>query len=110
MASLRRQEGYLLIDNSCGPGVPDALIQAASRAGKPPVGGRGVFESATVTCAHCHAIIVLNPDRSRPRHYCPSCDHYVCDAPACCLGCSPLNKVIDHLQEQAVLAQNRSQL
>ena len=67
----------MLIDNSHSPGVPDAVVVAE---GLPPGSGHGKFESATITCSHCEAQVVLNPDRSRSRGYCPKCDHYVCDA------------------------------
>jgi hypothetical protein len=81
MASLRRHEGYLLLDNS--------------------VSGGARVESATITCAHCHAIVVLNPQRTRPRAYCQKCDHYVCDSLRCATACDPLNHVFDRLQNAA---------
>lgn len=65
--SKRTLEGYLLIDHRAGGGLDGPL-----RAGT-------MFESATVTCSHCQTQVVLRPDRSRERGYCPKCDHYVCD-------------------------------
>lgn len=96
--SLRRHEGYLLIDNRNSPGVSEAFVRA-SGTDAVAVGEGAVFESATVTCSHCHRIVVLNPARTRPRHYCAQCDHYVCDTPACAVECVPLAKVLDALQE-----------
>lgn len=58
--SKRSLEGYLLIDHRANHG--------------------GVVETATLTCSHCQRQVILNPDRSRERGYCPKCDHYVCDA------------------------------
>ena len=85
--STRRHEGYLLND------------QRAS--------GGALVESATITCSHCHAIVVLNPDRSRARHHCAHCDHYLCDG--CALiqrvaggACRTLNQRLDTLQNAAV--------
>jgi hypothetical protein len=75
--SKRSLEGYVLIDNRNSPGVPDEVVVSQ---GLKPGAGRGLFESASITCSHCEAIVVLNPDRSRSRGYCPKCDHYVCDA------------------------------
>ena len=76
MASLRRHEGYLLIDHKGGPGVPDEIMVANGfEAGS----GKGKYESATYTCSHCEATVVLNPQRTRERGYCRKCDHYVCD-------------------------------
>lgn len=85
MSSLQRHEGYLLIDNRAS--------------------GDGLLESATVTCSHCHRIVVLNPDRTRPREYCAGCDHYICDGCAAIRSsqpaCLPFNKVLDRLQKAA---------
>lgn len=74
--SLRSLEGYVLIDHSNSPGVPDAIVVAQ---GLPPGSGQGKFESGSFTCSHCEATVVLNPNRSRSRGYCSKCDHYVCD-------------------------------
>ncbi len=94
MSSLRRHEGYLIIDHSNSPGSP--------RSADPAHVGPGMkFESATVTCSHCHAVVILNPDRSRPRHYCPKCDHYVCDKLECVVACNPMKQTLDLMQAQA---------
>lgn len=63
--------------------------------------GGSLFESATVTCAHCHKVVVLNPDRTRARGYCRKCDQYVCDNPGCNAECTPMDKILDTLQEKA---------
>lgn len=100
--SKRSLEGYLLSENFNNLGVPDELILAARKAGKDLDFCNGKkLESATVTCSHCQTIVVLRPDRSRPRNYCGKCDHYVCDKFECNRECIPLNKVLDDLQEQA---------
>jgi hypothetical protein len=103
MASKRRLEGYLLVDNRHAPAIDANQVRAFERQHGPvtAAGVTGLFESATLTCAHCHAQIVLNPNRSRPRHYCSKCDKYVCDNAACVLECSPLNAVFDQLQAAA---------
>lgn len=103
MASLRRQEGYLLIDHRASPGLPPSAEPTH-------VPGGALFESATVTCAHCHRIIVLNPDRSRARHYCPKCDHYVCDTVACVVTCDPMQAQFDRLERQALQLRAREAL
>jgi hypothetical protein len=77
MSSKRSLEGYMLIDNSNSPGVPDCVVVPH---GLPPGAGKIKFESATITCSHCECVVVLNPDRSRSRGYCKKCDHYICDA------------------------------
>ncbi len=100
MASKRRHEGYLLIDNRFGPGVSAEFVRQSGK-DAPVVPEGHLFESATITCAHCQAVVVLNPNRTRPRHYCPQCDHYVCDNPVCVTTCMPMNKVLDVLQERA---------
>lgn len=61
----RAQEGYLQIDHRSSPGT-----------NKVP-GGMN-FESATATCKHCTIPITLDPRRTAPKEYCPSCDGYIC--------------------------------
>ena len=92
--SKRSHEGYLIVDHRAGLG------------NKPG----GVVESATITCSHCCAVVVLNPDRSRARGFCPKCDHYVCDtceAIRVAKGgeCVPFAKIMDDVCEAAVRPQ-----
>jgi hypothetical protein len=119
MAWRRAQEGYLLIDNrfavqnAPNPFLPEADVQRAQAAGYDVVGVRDpLFESATVTCSHCNAIVVLRPDRTRERGYCPPCDAYICDACAWRRGrgerCVPIVKVLDVLQKRAEMTLRRS--
>lgn len=77
--SLKRHEGYLVIDHSASPGIPAdvarliGLDPAAVAEGK-------VLEAATLTCKHCSNVWKKNQYRIRPRAYCRKCDHYICDA------------------------------
>ncbi len=80
MHSKRELEGYLLIDHRNGPGITQEMATAAGiDVPVIPVPGGGLFESATLLCHGCERMIVLNPDRSRSRGYCPTHDHYLCD-------------------------------
>jgi len=88
MSSQRTKEGYLIIDHRASPGNTLA-----------PEGQ--VYETPTVTCSHCGAVVVLSPTRKRPRHYCVKCDHYVCDKPACGLECRPWMRVIEAAEKAA---------
>lgn len=98
--SKRSLEGYLLIDNRESPGISDAQ---AHQAGFPVGANRGLFEAPTVTCSHCHRIVVLNPDRTRVRAWCQKCDRYLCDtcggAYAQTADCRSLDKLIEDTQE-----------
>lgn len=88
MRTHRVKEGYLLIDHrACGP-------------------SGSAVESATITCSHCQRVVVLNPARTRERHYCPKCDHYVCDE--CEIvrvssggTCTTFNQIVEQAQERA---------
>ena len=71
--------GYLMVDNR-------------------PSGGK-LLELATLTCAHCQLIVVLNPERKRARGYCPKCDAYICDARACTTYCAPIEKCVELAQK-----------
>ena len=83
LKSLRSHEGYFMMDHRNSPGVPDAEVV---RQGLIPGAGRGLFESATFTCPYCECVVVLNPDRSRPRNYDPATNHLICD------GCEAIRK------------------
>ena len=70
MFSKRELEGYLMIDHRMGEGItPEQAARAGN--GTIPVGRGMLFQSPTVNCSHCSRLIVLNPDRSRSRGYCP---------------------------------------
>jgi hypothetical protein len=106
MASLRRHEGYLMIDHRNSPGVSAELIQQSGKSA-PIVGAGALHEAPIITCSHCQAGMMLNPMRTRNREYCAKCDHYICDRCALVLKvtleCKPFRQVLDTLQEQAVL-------
>jgi hypothetical protein len=110
--SLRRHEGYLLIDNSHAPAISP---EEAAKLGKAHIAGLGVkkLEAAILTCHHCQRQMVKNLLRTRPRAYCPKCDHYICDwceAERVKSGgmCVPMKKKLDEAQEAAALAEQKS--
>jgi hypothetical protein len=78
MSSLKRHEGWLLLDHRASPGIPADI---ARKIGLPPeaVAGGKLFESATLSCKHCGGAWSKNPYRIRRREYCRPCDHYICD-------------------------------
>lgn len=80
--SKRSLEGYLEIDNTNSPGISLELAarsHSGSKAVIPQEANRRL-QAITKKCSHCPAIVVLNPDRTRARGYCPKCDGFVCDA------------------------------
>lgn len=73
-----QREGYLIVDHSASPGLPEDVARTAGY--DPKHCGEGkVFEAATLTCAHCKIAVVKNPLRTRERPYCAKCNHYICD-------------------------------
>lgn len=66
MSSLKRFEGELTVDNRAGGGIPGAGLPRFA-------------EVSTLTCSHCAAAYIKNPDRIRPREFCRKCDRYICD-------------------------------
>ena len=78
MSSLRRHEGWLLVDHSASPGLPEDIARASGYDPKHVAAGK-VYESATITCRHCGNAYLKNPLRTRDRAYCRLCDHYICD-------------------------------
>ena len=98
MHSKRSLEGYLVIDHRESPGVrPEDIPQAViEKYGMPPIVGKGQFyESATLSCVHCQAVVILNQLRTRARHHCARCHDYTCDRPSCILECTPFQQLID---------------
>jgi hypothetical protein len=77
--SKRSLEGYVQVDHRNSPGVRPEDLPAELRFSCVAVPGGVNYESATITCGHCQAGVILNPDRSRERGYCPKCDRYTCD-------------------------------
>lgn len=96
--SKRSLEGYLMIDHRNSPGVTP---EEAAGFG-PAVPGGQLYESATNTCGHCMCEVVLNPQRTRERGYCPKCDQYLCDAceyvRAQTFQCEDYDRKLDDLQ------------
>jgi hypothetical protein len=76
--SLKRHEGWLLIDHSASPGIPSDIARKIGLNPKEVAEGKRL-ESATLTCNHCGNAYKKNPLRHRPREYCKVCDHYICD-------------------------------
>lgn len=76
--SLKRHEGWLLIEHRSGAGLPEEVAVLAGYNPKECLSGK-TFESATITCSHCGNAFVMNRFRIRSREYCKPCDHYICD-------------------------------
>jgi hypothetical protein len=105
---MRKREGYLLIDNSSGPGISEADLAKLPRKGPMlavPEGKK--FEANTLTCAHCHVQLLRNPLRTRERGSCGLCHSYLCDWCGAEYGrtreCKHLKSRLDQMQEQAFL-------
>jgi ribosomal protein S27AE len=95
--SLKDGSGYLIIDHTDSPGIRESDIPARLRDSTPIVPAGKKFEADIQFCAHCGSQVILNPNRTRPREYCPKCNHYICDNPICIKTCSPIKKLFDHV-------------
>lgn len=97
MKTKRSEEAYVLIDHSNSPGITPEFVHA-NNLDAPAVGAGQVFESAVAVCNHCLADVVLNPNRTREREWCYTCDRYICDACGAAkkagAGCVPAEKKI----------------
>lgn len=117
--SKQSRQGYLELDLRHAPGPSLEQIAASGKTNVIGAGAHGLFETATVTCSHCHRVLDFMGDRSRVG-YCRVCDSYTCDRAGCCRGCLPMNQQLDvalnqahhdpSLVEAAVLALRRSVL
>lgn len=103
MFSKRSLENYLEIDHRESPGFTPQEAHAAGLGGL-PIGRGTLFQSPTIHCSHCTAEVILRPDRTRSRGYCPKCDKYICDfceAERVEKGvCRPFQQVIDEFMDQ----------
>lgn len=75
-----QSEGYLRIDHSASPGIPEDLALKLNM--DPRLVGEGkILEAATITCTHCKTAFIKNPLRTREREICGKCGgKYICDA------------------------------
>ena len=67
--------------------------------------GGSLIEADTKRCPHCQTIVILNPDRVRPRNYCPRHDSYICDKPECNVRCTDVDGILDEMSNRAVKGQ-----
>lgn len=74
--------------------------------GTPTIFGNNLFEAHTYTCKHCTALVVMNPDRKRPRYKCKGCEHHICDPcsviHAAGAPCVTMQEAIDKMREAAL--------
>jgi hypothetical protein len=63
--------------------------------------GGTLLETKTRRCRHCQALVLLNPERQRPRNWCRKCDDYICDKPECLMECVPIDRVLDEMHDAA---------
>jgi hypothetical protein len=105
MRSKRAAEAYVLIDHRNSPGITPEFV-LANNLDAPVVGAGVTYESAMAVCSHCGADVILNPNRSREREWCRTCDAYICDGCALLrkLGAAhkPLMQVISEIYEFAM--------
>lgn len=100
--------GYLSVDHRNSPGIPPELAPRVRAMGGIPVPGGVELELDTWTCSHCNAIVLKNPDRTRPREVCRKCMAVVCDK--CVLWCEPFVKVAEAILEGRVHTVSGSRL
>jgi len=82
----RKEGGWLMVDNR--------------------LSGGKLLEASTFTCTHCGAVVVMNPERTRERTKCFSCQHIICDNCAAIYSqtrvCDSLARKIDEQFERVV--------
>lgn len=105
MFSRRELEGYLLIDHRESPGItPEQAAAAGHGTIAVPAGKK--LECATYNCSHCTRLVIMNPQRTRSRGYCPKCNRNVCDqceANRVASGgaCKPFSQLVDEFVDKA---------
>lgn len=63
----------------------------------------GMQEVPTYTCAHCNAVVLMNPQRRRERRRCMKCLGTLCEKNLICIqDCTPLREIAkDHFEGDA---------
>ena len=97
MSKIGDHKGYLIIDHRNSPGIPESMAPQVAALGGVPVPGNTVAELDTWTCAHCNAIVLKNPDRTREREVCRKCMKVVCDNHN--LWCEPFAALADAISD-----------
>ena len=82
-------DGEILLDHGASPGIPKSL---AEKMNLPPelVGEGKKMTAATMGCAHCGGVVIINPMRKRERANCFQCNQYICD------GCDTVRREPDY--------------
>ncbi len=70
--------GYVLIDHRASPGFTEEQAKELHLPYQQVKEGK-MFETASLTCAHCKSAVIKNPLRTRERAHCFKCNHYICD-------------------------------
>lgn len=106
---MAKQAGYLFIDHSASPGLPEDIARAAGY--DPALCKEGKrYEADTMACAHCTNVVLKNPFRTRERHYCPKCSGaYICDPCAYLMTLPdyvhvPRQKVYDDVKDGKIIS------
>jgi hypothetical protein len=78
MRNSLRDHGYLFVDHSNSPGVPEWMARMAGYDPATVKEGKR-FDTKTLCCAHCKVHVVPHPQRTE-RESCAKCGHhYICD-------------------------------
>lgn len=84
--------GYLLLDHRHSAELPPGV-------------GSALIERDTFTCSHCQYVVIMNPDRIRPRMKCRGCSHLICDGCAAKRSagdpCKTFSQLVDETLAQA---------
>lgn len=96
----RATEGELTVDHRASPGLTESDVRKIGYPGDPANFREGaLWVTHTKGCKHCHCVVVMRPDRTRPRPHCFKCNHYICDG--CAFVASSPDYVHHSFQELA---------
>ena len=60
---------------------------------KDEINSGGIIEEMdTFTCCHCRSVVVMHPQRQRPRNRCEKCNATTCDQAPCVMECDHWEK------------------
>lgn len=102
----KQREGYLILDMREAPPVPIEMIRASGLRNVIAAAPGTMLEAAIITCNHCAQQMYRNPDRTRERAWCASCDKYVCDGCKFLLETQPCKPIAQQLEEGLTAAEH----
>lgn len=83
-----------------GQGVLDSVADQVGMLYIDDIDGKRQYP--TYTCAHCNVVVIMRPNRARPRTTCLKCMRWICESTKeCSTICTPVDELANDMFEAA---------